>query len=383
MKNLESKKTLSVADLAKLLTKLIELGFIVIGPKVKDDAIILDQIMGIDELACGYQDRQKAGSYTLEKTAQPTFFGYAVGPHSIKNILHPSQRRIWQAYKNDDTSFSIVKESLPEQKIALVGIRSCDIEAIKVLDRVFLKSGFINDHYKALRDNLLIISATCSKPSSVCFCTSMGHGPRPDSFDINLTEIYQDNNPIFVAHSRSEKGFTILKSLDFTNTTSDECDEEEKIYQNAVKNITKTMPTQNLAQFLSTTYNYAHWDEVASRCLACGNCTMVCPTCFCTTVTDHSDLTGSHSERWLWWDSCYTNDFSYIHGGSVRKTIKSRYRQWLTHKLSTWHEQFGTSGCVGCGRCIVWCPVAIDITEEVKALQKEGADCEKHCPSTG
>ncbi|MBF0393567.1 MAG: 4Fe-4S dicluster domain-containing protein, partial [Alphaproteobacteria bacterium] len=114
---------------------------------------------------------------------------------------------------------------------------------------------------------------------------------------------------------------------------------------------------------------HPRWDEVAKRCLTCGNCTMVCPTCFCTTVDDVTDLGGTRTERVRSWDSCFTLDFSYIHGGSVRNEGSSRYRQWITHKLSSWHDQFGSSGCVGCGRCITWCPVGIDITEEVGAIR--------------
>ena len=109
------------------------------------------------------------------------------------------------------------------------------------------------------------------------------------------------------------------------------------------------------------------------RCLTCGNCTMVCPTCFCTTTEDVTDLTGDHAERWRHWDSCFDLDFSYLHGGPCAPRARSRYRQWLTHKLGTWHDQFGSSGCVGCGRCIVWCPVGIDITEEAHALRAGAA----------
>jgi Fe-S-cluster-containing hydrogenase component 2 len=119
---------------------------------------------------------------------------------------------------------------------------------------------------------------------------------------------------------------------------------------------------------LQAALEHPRWDDVARRCLTCGNCTMVCPTCFCTQVTDTTDLTGDHAERWRRWDSCFTLEYSHVHGGSVRTSTRSRYRQWLTHKLSTWHDQFGTTGCVGCGRCIAWCPVGIDLTEEVRAL---------------
>jgi len=132
----------------------------------------------------------------------------------------------------------------------------------------------------------------------------------------------------------------------------------------------RTMDTAGIKELLYRSYDHPRWDDVAKRCLTCANCTMVCPTCFCSTVEDTSDLKGEHAERWRKWDSCFTMDFSYIHGGSVRSTPRARYRQWMTHKLATWIDQFGTSGCVGCGRCITWCPVGIDITEEVRAIRE-------------
>jgi sulfhydrogenase subunit beta (sulfur reductase) len=131
----------------------------------------------------------------------------------------------------------------------------------------------------------------------------------------------------------------------------------------------RTMDTKGIKELLYRNYENPRWDDVAKRCLTCGNCTMVCPTCFCTTVEDITDLTGEHVERWRKLDSCFTMDFSYIHGGSVRSSPRARYRQWMTHKLATWIDQFGTSGCVGCGRCITWCPVGIDITEETGAIR--------------
>ena len=136
----------------------------------------------------------------------------------------------------------------------------------------------------------------------------------------------------------------------------------------------RSLDQEGLKELLYENRNHPRWDDVADRCLSCANCTMVCPTCFCTTVEDSTDLTGDTAERVRRWDSCFTMDFSYIHGGAVRKSVKSRYRQWMTHKLGTWQDQFGSSGCVGCGRCITWCPVGIDITEEVAAMRNEQPD---------
>jgi ferredoxin len=128
------------------------------------------------------------------------------------------------------------------------------------------------------------------------------------------------------------------------------------------------MPAEGVAELLARNLTHPRWSEVADRCLTCGNCTMVCPTCFCTTVDEDLDLTGASAGRTRHWASCFGLDFSYMHGGSVRTSPESRYRQWMTHKLSTWYDQFDSSGCVGCGRCITWCPVGIDITEEVRAI---------------
>ncbi len=133
------------------------------------------------------------------------------------------------------------------------------------------------------------------------------------------------------------------------------------------------MDTENLRDLLLSNLEHPRWDDVAQRCLSCTNCTMVCPTCFCASVSEVSDLTGDQVQRVRQWESCFNIDFSYTAGGTVRGDTRSRYRQWLTHKLASWHDQFETSGCVGCGRCITWCPVGIDLTEEVAAIRDQPA----------
>jgi ferredoxin len=142
--------------------------------------------------------------------------------------------------------------------------------------------------------------------------------------------------------------------------------------QRAERDMQRQMYTEDLPRLLYDNLEHPRWDEVATRCLSCTNCTQVCPTCFCVTVEDHSNLKGTVAERTRVWDSCFTLDFSHVYGGNIRPTIRSRYRQWLTHKLASWIDQFGIIGCVGCGRCITWCPVGIDITEEVRAIRGKG-----------
>jgi ferredoxin len=136
----------------------------------------------------------------------------------------------------------------------------------------------------------------------------------------------------------------------------------------------RSLDTEGIRDLLLGNLEHARWDEVASRCLSCTNCTLVCPTCFCASVTEVADLSGDHVDRERQWASCFTLDHAKIHGHAVRSSTASRYRQRLTHKLAGWIDQFGTSGCTGCGRCITWCPVGIDITEEVAAIRATPAE---------
>lgn len=365
---------LNIKDLNQLFDQLQAGGFDVFGPKVKQEAISLSKLDHFSELPVGYRDSQSAGSYRVVKTEEPTYFGYAVGPHSIKNILHPAKRKLFDAHREANGALHIHSVTPLETKLSLFGIRSCDLAALKILDKVFLESGHVDRHYQSLRQNLLTITASCNNPSSVCFCTSMGHGPKATAMDIHITEIWNPEHHYFIAESGSPKGLSLLKALDLPKASKRERQEAEDRLEQSISKINKTLDTKDLPPFLAKNVNHPHWEDVAERCLSCGNCTMVCPTCFCTSTFDKNDLEGDHSERWQQWDSCFTSDFSYIHGGTVRGSTKSRYRQWLTHKLSSWHEQFGTSGCVGCGRCIVWCPVGIDLTKEVQALRQVPAE---------
>jgi ferredoxin len=199
----------------------------------------------------------------------------------------------------------------------------------------------------------------------------MQAGPKVTSgFDIALTEILAADSHYFVVHIGSERGAEVLSDVPHRAAVATEIAQAEAISQRTAEQMGRSLPTEGIKELLYRNLEHPRWQEVASRCLACGNCTMVCPTCFCTTVEDVTDLTGEHAERWRKWDSCFTASFSYIHGGSVRPSTAARYRHWLTHKLATWIDQFGTSGCVGCGRCITWCPVGIDLTAEVQAIRQ-------------
>ena len=199
----------------------------------------------------------------------------------------------------------------------------------------------------------------------------MKTGPKATlGFDLALTELQEEQRHFFVIEAGTEKGLEILRQLPVCEASAADVQQADQALAQAEKRMGRTLQTKGLKELLYRNYEHPRWDNVASRCLSCANCTMVCPTCFCSTVEDTTNLGSAHAERWRKWDSCFTMDFSYIHGGSVRASVKARYRQWMTHKLATWIDQFGTSGCVGCGRCITWCPVGIDITEEARAIRQ-------------
>jgi ferredoxin len=357
------------ADLRALFESIQRAGYRMAGPRFRDAAIVLDMLERFEDLPFGFAETQGPGSYRLKADANAFYFAYSVGPQSLKTLLHPPRRRLFQGNFTGNR-WHFAEDVDHDSPFALFGIRSCDLKALQELDKVFLGRNAIDAHYARRRENLLLISASCLRPSDLCFCTSLGHGPMAtQGFDINLTEYVGQQGHSFLARAGTPRGHEFLQSLQFRVADESALNEEQMVAQRAQASIKKSLPTEGLPNFLKENLDHPQWDDVARRCLSCGNCTMVCPTCFCTTVDDITDLKGQHTERWLRWDSCFNFDFSFIHGGAVRPSTRSRYRQWLTHKLATWHDQFQSWGCVGCGRCIAWCPVGIDLTEEVKSMK--------------
>ena len=366
----EQQHVLESVHLQKLFDVLSNSGHRIIGPTLRDGAIVYDDLNSVDDLPAGWTDIQEAGIYRLMKREDQALFGYNVGPHSWKKFLFPPRTRLWQADLKGKTP-EISNEAAETQKMAFIGVRSCDLHAIAVQDRVFIQPAMVNTSYQARRRGAFIVAVNCGQAGKTCFCTSMNTGPRAGTgYDLALTEIIEGERHYFLVEVGSERGQEIIEKVPTQPADAAEQAEAEAVVARAAGQMGRQMDTTGIKDLLYRNYRNPRWEQVASRCLTCANCTMVCPTCFCSTVEDVTSLKGDHAERWQRWDSCFTMDLSYIHGGSVRASTKARYRQWMTHKLATWIDQFGTSGCVGCGRCITWCPVAIDITEEVRAIRE-------------
>jgi len=232
-----------------------------------------------------------------------------------------------------------------------------------------LRAGPAGDiDHAARRDAALVVAVECALATANCFCTSMATGPEvTNGADLVLSEL--DDG--FTVRALTEAGQTVVAGLALVDASDAQVAAATDQVAAVRTAIGDPVPTAGLAERLRAAPEHPRWDAIAERCLACTNCTLVCPTCFCTSVSVASDLDGITGETERTWDSCFTLGFGRVAGdNNFRPRVADRYRQWLTHKFATWWDQFGSAGCVGCGRCITWCPVGIDITEEVAAIRR-------------
>ena len=365
-------RTLTLDDLQELLDILAERGYTVLGPTVVDGAVDLRPVTSVTQLPKGVGDEQDGAFYRLRERDDDALFGFACAAQSAKPVFFPADELLWRSRSGPEGPLLDRPPSdRPGPPYAVLGLRSCDLAALAIHDRVLAGRAVVDAHYGERRRASVVIAVSCTDPSGTCFCVSTRTGPEPtQGYDIVLTELYASGPHRFIARSATPVGAELLDRVDPPAATEEDLALAAAVVDDAATRMGRELDDTNLKNILYDNADSAVWDDVAQRCLSCGNCTLVCPTCFCTSVTDVSDLTGATSERHRVWDSCFSAEYSYIHGGPVRESTRSRYRQWMTHKLASWKDQFGTSGCVGCGRCITWCPAAIDITAEAGELRR-------------
>lgn len=365
---------LSPQGLGALLDELRQERHRLIGPTVRDGAIVHDDIAGLADLPRGWTEEQSAGSYRLRRREDEALFGYSTGPQSFKRLFFLPRLRLWSARREGDGGFTVEPEHPEPSRLALIGARACDLHALAVQDRIFLQGPQVDPDYAARRREVFVVAIHCGQAGGTCFCASMGTGPRAaQGFDLALTELLDPEHRLLV-EAGTERGAALLSRVDHRPATGDDLEAAAHAVERAARSMGRALDTGGIKELLHRNLEHPRWDDVARRCLSCANCTLVCPTCFCHAVEDVTNLTGDHTARWRRWDSCFSMEHSYLHGGSVRGSTRARYRQWVTHKLASWIDQFGTSGCTGCGRCITWCPVRIDLTEEVAAIRATRSD---------
>jgi len=367
----EAPRWLERGQLQSLIDALAERGYRVLGPVVRDGAVVFDAVGKASELAAGWRDVQGPGQYRLEKTDSGRVFDVVNGPGALKaHVFAPREPLIEVSFEKVGGSFR-ARATLPEApRLAVLGVRACDLAALAVQDRIFLHDRYPDPWYASRRAGLLLVAVSCTRSASTCFCTSMGTGPEARSgFDLALTEL----DAGFVARSGSRAGAEILEALALPPAPEARLAQERGDLDACAAGMERRLDTRGIRDLLYQNLEHPRWDDVAERCLSCGNCTQVCPTCFCHDEQDEPSLDGTRSLRVRTWDSCFNREHAQVHGLNHRPAIRHRYRQWLVHKLASWIDQFDTSGCVGCGRCITWCPVGIDLTEEVAALREDAS----------
>jgi ferredoxin len=369
-----------LADLDPLVAALRAGGRRVVGPTVRAGAIVLAELESARELPYGWGVELTPGGYRMVRRDDGAAFAHAGGPESWKRWLHPPCVPLWTASRD----LRVTEPEPDEPRYALLGVRPCDLRAIEILDRVLCGGAYPDERFARRRRDTFVVAVDCTEPGETCFCVDAGGGPGVGGeaaggpgtggrFDVALTELAGGDGVRYVATAGSAAGRALLAGLPHEEAAERDLAAARAAVDGARDRMGRSLPAVDLRQLLADGTDSPVWDDLARRCLACGNCTMACPTCFCTSVLDGTDAAGEVAARRQCGDSCFDTDFSFIHGGPVRGSVRARYRQWLTHKMGTWHDQFGESGCVGCGRCIVWCPVGIDLTAELHAIAAAGA----------
>jgi ferredoxin len=351
-----------------LIDQLVASGYQVIGPQVRDHAIVFDQLARAAQLPIGITDEQSPGKYRLEQSESDRCFDWATGPQALKPMTFVPREILWHSERQPDGHLAFCEEPVDAPQTAIIGIRACDLAALAIQDKHFIHGPHPDAHYSRRRQSLFLVAVNCMRSAGTCFCTATGDGPRVRAgHDLSLSELDEG----FLLETHTERGREIVVSLTLEAASPEQITRADAGIEQAANQQQRTLPAGPLQEKLVAAVDHPHWQTLNDRCLTCGNCTAVCPTCFCQTHVDEISLDGHQSTHVRQWETCFNPDHSYIHGIVIRAERPQRYRQWLTHKFGTWEEQFGRSGCTGCGRCIAWCPVGIDVTEELAALCSE------------
>ncbi len=292
-------------------------------------------------------------------------FGYDTTILPPKKFLTPPLETLLK-FKRSKNEAEPVFDNTP---IALFGLHPCDIKAIKHLDQAFSENNNYDRHYLNKREKSLIIGLEC-QPYDYCFCSSVGSTSAKDGFDIMLVPV--DNG--YLAEIGTEKGEGIVRKLGAKKAEDSAFKKAEGFRKEKEKKIVRKfhkVDATTVKDLLQKSWDHKHWKELEERCLACGSCNLVCPTCFCFDVQDEVDLTLDNGERKRIWDGCMLVDFAKVGSGeNFREHRSQRIRHRMNRKLNYLHDRFSSPTCVGCGRCVRACTVKIDPVEIVNELSK-------------
>ncbi len=348
----------------QLIEVLTSQGYDCIGPTVQDNNLVYREIHNIDQLPRGIEDHQSPGRYSLSQQDHPRYFAWANGAQAIKPFSFKPHETLWKCQRDSQGNLQFEAQIPDSKPLAIIGVRACDLAALQLQRDHFLHQQYSDPWFRRHTRHLFLVAVHCSHPSSNCFCHATGDGPvATQDCDIAMHEL--DDG--FLITASSAKGETILNRLPLQITTASMQQQAQQQIQSAINKQQKSLPA-NIKNNLQQNLDHPHWKKIGERCLSCGNCTAVCPTCFCHQEHEQLTLDENSSSHYREWSSCFTHSHGYLAGYQFRPATWQRYRQWLTHKFAGWHDQYKRSGCVGCGRCISWCPAGIDVTEELENL---------------
>ena len=290
---------------------------------------------------------------------------------SPKDAFFPQSENLYTCVR-DGKKITIEPEVLKEQNFVVFGMKACDVQGVKVLDRVFL-SDPVDSFYAARREHGTIVALACHEPEESCFCKVFGIDCAEPTADVAAWMIQGE----LYWKPLTEKGETLTEQIKEVLTDAEEQQVEEE--KKAIRTIVEKLPYSNLSlkgwgeKDYMERFNSPVWEELYKPCLACGTCTFVCPTCQCYDIKDYD--TGHGVQRYRCWDSCMYSDFTMMAHGNNRTSQMQRFRQRFMHKLVYYPlNNDGLFSCVGCGRCVEKCPSSLNIVKVIKAFEKQGGE---------
>ena len=367
--------TIEREDLDGLFEALHRRGYTIVGPTVRDEAIVYDEIASCAELPIGWTDEQEAGQYRLRRRDDLALFGYNVGPHSWKRFQLPPEVTLWRARRDDRGALhELAEPSREPPRYAFIGARSCELHAMGILDRVLLGGAVADPADRARRQDVFVVAVQCSQAGRTCFCSSMGTGPTAESGYRRRAHRGARGRAALLRARRRQRARRRSCSASWPMRAAAaraSARSAQAAHARAAAQMGRELDTSDIRELLYRNYEQPALGRGRRALPGVRQLHDGVPDLLLHDRRGHDRPRRRARRAHAAWDSCFTVDYSHIHGGAVRGSTRSRYRQWMTHKLATWIDQFGSSGCVGCGRCITWCPVGIDITEEARAIRDE------------
>ncbi|MBT4835845.1 MAG: 4Fe-4S dicluster domain-containing protein [Methylococcales bacterium] len=362
---LEHPLFLPRARLNDLFQSLLDHGYRIMAPVVRDDSILYQQINSADALPHGIIDDRHNGSYQIAQAKTPRCFAWSNPQQSLKSFVFSPVEILWKSfYKDNELVFQAIKAEA--QPTVIFGVKGCDIAGLQLLDQHFYHKKTPDTHYQQRRDNLILFGINCFRSGSQCFCTNTGDGPNISSpSDCIMSELDEG----YIIHHVNSPLTEIIDTLQLKLATT--AQQQQATYESSQAALSQQQKLPEItANSVFEQWSHPVWNDIADTCLGCGNCTTVCPSCFCHQESSDVSIDLTESSQTRSWDSCFTTQHSYLHGFYIRPERSQRYRQWLSHKFSGWQSQFGRIGCTGCGRCATYCPVGIDPTQVLQTLFK-------------